>query len=127
MMRRVEPRVAAAKRKIQRVGAELPTTLEEFSKRVRARLGKLERSIEEAEVRYRREAARVLRQASHQLGRFEAEGERRWKKLTTEARRDALAVLRKMEKFLESKEPSARRPAPRRKASGRGRRLAAQL
>jgi hypothetical protein len=91
---------AAAKGALTRVQVELPATLQEFADLVRSRLGKLERAVEKAEVRYRREAARVLRQASHQLGRFEAEGERRWKKLTTQARREALAVLRRMEKAL---------------------------
>jgi hypothetical protein len=73
----------------RRIQEELPATLDEFAKRVRVRLTRLEHAVERAEVRYRREIVRALRQASHQLGRFEAEGERRWKRLTTQARRDA--------------------------------------
>ena len=92
-------RVAA---KVAKVERELPETLREFSGRVRMRLGQLERAAVRAQERYQREAVRVLRVASHRLGRFEAEGERRWKKLTATARRDALQILRKMEKTLEN-------------------------
>jgi len=96
------PTAAQAETALKRVQTELPATLKEFGRHVRSRLGKLERTVEKAEVRYRREAAKVLRQASHQLGRFEAEGGRRWKKLTAQARREALTVLRRMEKALAS-------------------------
>jgi hypothetical protein len=34
--------------------------------------------------------------------RFEVEGERRWKRQATEARKDALSVLRRMEGALEA-------------------------
>lgn len=110
--------MAAAKQALREMGSELPATLDEFSKRVRAKLGKLERSVEKAEARYRREAAKVLRHASHQLGRFEAEGERRWKKLTAEARKEALQVLRRMEKALEGPKPAPRRKAVAARARG---------
>jgi lipopolysaccharide biosynthesis regulator YciM len=102
----------------RRIEAELPATLDEFSKRVRVRLTRLERAVERAGARYRREIVRALRQASHQLGRFEAEGERRWKRLTTQARRDALLVLRRLEKALEGGKAQGR-PATRRKPTSR--------
>jgi len=51
----------------------------------------------------------MLRDASHRLGRFEAEGERRWKNLTGEARREALQLLRRLERKFE----------PRRRNAGR--------
>lgn len=88
---------------LARMERELPDTLREFSVRVRKRLGQLERTVVRAEARYQREGVRALRNASHQLGRFEAEGEQRWKRLTAEARREALLVLRRMEKVLEGK------------------------
>ena len=102
-------RAARAGATLARMERELPATLREFSDRVRKRLGQLERAVVRAEALYQREAVRALRTASHQLGRFEAEGERRWKRLTAEARREALLVLRRMEKALEGK--SGAKPA----------------
>ena len=83
---------------IQRIEGELPPTLAQFSRRVRARLRQLEARIGKAGALYRTRGARLLRDASHQLGRFEAEGEARWRRLTSLARRDALKVLRRLEK-----------------------------
>lgn len=96
---------------LQRLEDELPATLAEFSKRVQRGLGSLERRIDRVELRTRRQAARLLREASHQLGRYEAEGERRWKRLTGQARRDALRLLHRLEKALE---PARRTQVPRR-------------
>lgn len=91
---------ASRKKAVGRNQIELPVTLDEFSKRVRVRLTRLERAVVRAEAKYSREIVRALRQASHQLGRFEAEGARRWKQLTAQARRDALLVLHRLEKVL---------------------------
>ena len=99
---RVGAPVKSARQQLAKVQDELPRTLKEFSKAVRARLTRLERALERAEVQTRRQVARALREASHRLGRFEAEGERRWKQLTAEARKDALSVLRRMERALEA-------------------------
>lgn len=99
----LKDRAAKVGAKLGRMERELPDTLREFSIRVRKRLGQLERAVVRAEARYQREGVRALRNASHQLGRFEAEGEQRWKRLTAEARREALLVLRRMEKALEGK------------------------
>ena len=111
-------RAAKVGAKLARAERELPETLREFSDRVRKRLVQLERAVVRAEEHFQREAVRALRNASHQLGRFEAEGERRWKKLTAQARREALLVLRRMEKALEAKEQGVPRALVR-KASAR--------
>jgi hypothetical protein len=63
----------------------------------------------------------MLRDASHRLGRFEAEGERRWKDLTGEARREALQLLRRLEKTLEPRRRKGRVAVTRRKAISTGR------
>lgn len=84
---------------------ELPPTLAQFSRDVRRRLGQVEKRIHAAEVSTRRSFTRVLREASHQLGHFEAQGERRWRKLTAQARKDALRVLRRLERALEPPKP----------------------
>ncbi len=83
---------------LKRLEHELPPTLAQYSRRTRIQLTRLERQIEKAEVKARRRFTRVLRDASHRLGHYEALGEKQWKKLTTQARRDAVKVLQKLEK-----------------------------
>jgi len=117
-------RKAQAVRTLGRLEDELPATLKQFSRRVRRGLESLERRIDSAEVRSRREIARLLREASHQLGRFEAEGDRHWRRLTARARRDALQILHRIERALEG---TARKAAPsKRKAIRRKRPSAAR-
>jgi hypothetical protein len=111
-----------AARTLARIEGELPPTLGQFERRVRRGLEGLERRIERAEARTRRQLARLLREASHTLGRYEAAGEARWRKLTSQARRDALRVLRNLEAQLE---PAGARQAASRAKSPRRRRRAA--
>lgn len=103
---------------LARLESELPDTLAEFSRRVRKELGSLERKVEKAAAPRRRQIARALREAAHTLGRYEAEGEKRWNRLTTQARREALSVLRKLEKAVA---PPARKKASRKKAARKAR------
>jgi hypothetical protein len=107
--------VVRVQRSLRRIEGELPPTLAQFSRRVRSELGRLEKQIARAETRYRTGWTRLLREASHQLGRFEAEGAARWRRLTTRARGDALKLLRRLEKEIE---PARRRSSRRRKAAG---------
>jgi len=90
-----------------RLERELPPTLRQFSRRVRTGLTRLEREIVNARSLARGEATRLLRDASQALGRYEAYGERQWRRLTTPARREALRILRRLEKAL------APSPAPK--------------
>lgn len=94
---------------------------------MRRGLGDLERRIEEAAAPARREIARVLCDASHALGRFEAEGARAWRTLTREARRDAIAALRRLEVALAEggRRAAPRRRRPARRATGAGARRTA--
>ena len=105
---------ARRKTAIQRIEGELPKDLRDFSRMVRRDLTQLERQIEGARKDVRRGLTRSLREVSHQLGRFEADGERRWKKLTTQARRDAVKVLRKLESVIEP--PKKKRKTSRKKS-----------
>ncbi len=105
---------------------EFPRTLGDFRRRLRRQLNALEGKIEKTEWRYRRQATRALRDASHRLGKFETMGERAWRKLTAQARREVLGVLRRVEKAVEEPErppakatrpaagkaPARRRPGP---------------
>lgn len=112
---------ASLQRSLARMEEELPRTLAQFSRRVQARLGDLEKRLQKAGAVYRRRGTRLLREASHQLGRFEAEGELRWRRLTARARRDALQVLRRLEREL-GPAPKARKKV----AKPRHRKLAAR-
>jgi hypothetical protein len=90
---------------------DLPPNLRDFSRRVRASLSELERNVVKAQARTRRQAARLLREASHALGRFEAEGERRWRKLATPARREAQRLLHRLDRAVRT--PKRRRARAR--------------
>ena len=112
------PRKASARvrRSLARIESELPATLAQFSRRVQAELTRLEKQISRAGTRYRASWTRLLREASHRIGRFEAEGEARWKHLTARARADALKLLRRLEREIEPRRPkraARRKPAAR--------------
>jgi len=96
---------------------ELPPTLRDYAKQVRSRLDGLERELTRASVDVRRRAARLLREASHQLGRLEAEGEAGWRRLAAPYRRRLVALLRRLEKALAP--PKARTRSTARKATRR--------
>jgi len=65
-------------------------------------LGRIEKQIETAQRDARRRWTRLLRDVSRQLGRIEAEGEKRWLQRTKRAREDALKVLKRLERAIES-------------------------
>lgn len=120
-------RKKAARRKAPRgtrygIGAalgrmELPPTLRGYARQVAPHLDALERELTRASVDVRRRAARLLREASHQLGRLEAEGEAGWRRLATPYRRQLVDLLRRLEKALAPQKTRARSTA--RKATGR--------
>ncbi len=113
--RRKAPRKRAPSRKgaaLARLERELPPTFQDFERRVRSQLNHLERQVERAQVKYRRRAARLLRESSHRLGRLEALGERNWRKLSARARRESLSLLRRLERAVAASGP---RSATRRK------------
>jgi hypothetical protein len=100
---------------LARLEQNLPATLRDFSRRVRAQLSELETEILKAGSAARRSGTSLLREASHALGRYETYGEARWRRLAAPARREALKVLRRLERALEG--------SPKKKA-GRKRRAA---
>ncbi len=96
---------------VSRIKADLPPSLAEFARKVQAGLSRVQREIEGSQAS--REFLRLLREASHRLGRLEAEGEKRWKKLAGQARKDAVKLLKRVEKALAPPKPKApRAPAP---------------
>jgi hypothetical protein len=102
-----------------RFEAELPPNLRDFSKRVQRGLSRLEKQIENAQRDARRRWTRLLRDVSHQLGRVESEGERRWRAQSLQARREAVRLLRRLEKAIEP--PKAAKASPSRKRPARKR------
>ncbi len=88
-----------AARKARAVDIQLPATLKEFRRDVGKQLGRVEKEIEKTAATARRRATKLLREASHTLGRYEQQGEQAWKKLSGTARRDAEKVVHQLEKF----------------------------
>jgi len=64
-----------------RLEGQLPPTLREYAGDLRKRLDRLELDLAKARLEARKRAARLLREASHQLGRLEVGGEAAWRKL----------------------------------------------
>ena len=98
--------------RLQRLRQEVPATLAAFSRQARAGLARLERQIAEGGQQSRqlsKRLVRTLRDVSHQVGRFEAYGERGWRARTLQVRAEAAKALRKLEKAIDP-------PKPRRKA-----------
>lgn len=99
---RKRPARRTTKKRTAAAAQELPARLRDFTKEVRSLLGSLEKEVVKAQASYRRSAARLLREASVELGKFETRGEREWRKLNTTARRNALSMLRRLEKVVGS-------------------------
>jgi hypothetical protein len=118
---------AKSKSALVRIEEGLPKTLRDFGKQVRRNLDQLERDIERAIPVARKRTARIIRDASHELGRIEERGEVFWRKgvaqATKEARKmtnDAQGLLRKLERSVATAKPKkkvARKKAARKKAA----------
>ena len=101
-----------------RIEEGLPKTLRDFGKQVRRNLDQLERDIERAIPVARKRTARIIRDASHELGRIEERGEVFWRKgvaqATREARKmtkDAQSLLRKLERSVATAKPKKKKAA----------------
>jgi hypothetical protein len=84
-----------------RLESELPRSLRDFSRHVRRDLAKLEKQIESGRREARRRLTRLVRDASHLLGRIEARGPQGWRRLSGQALREAEGVLRRIRKAIE--------------------------
>ena len=80
------------------VGAALPRSLKAFGRQLRRDLTALEKQIEIARKDTRRSLARIVRDASHQLGVLEARGEREWRSLSRSAKRDVERIVKRVQK-----------------------------
>jgi hypothetical protein len=101
--------------RLERLERQLPPTLREFAADLRKRLDRLERDATKAQVEVRRRAARLLREASVQLGRLEVGGEAAWRKLGATYQKELVALLHRLEKAVTPARPK-RRPARKKPA-----------
>jgi len=99
---------AGASKAIARLEQQLPKRLAEYVGQAQRRIDRLERDVLKAAGRTRKEAVRLIRDASHQLGKLEARGERSWRKLTDPYRKDAIKLLQRLEKAIAGKKPKPR-------------------
>ena len=100
---------------LARLEGQLPPTLREFAGELRKRLDRLERDVTKAQLEARRRAAKLLREASQQLGRLEVAGEAGWRKLGASYQKELVALLKRLEKALSP--PAARKPARKKAAA----------
>lgn len=82
------------------LGTALPKSLKAFSAQMRRDLNALEKLLVGSRKETRRSLGRIIRDASHQLGKFEGQGEREWKKLNTRAKKETEALIKKVKKTL---------------------------
>lgn len=80
------------------VGSELPKSLSAFSRQLKRDLNSIEKEIEDAGRGTRRSLARILRDASSQLGRLEARGQKEWRSLSKKAQREVDNIVRRVKK-----------------------------
>jgi len=120
--RKATKKKAKAKRlgAIARIERELPPTLREYARDVRKGLDGLEKQIEEATERTRKQIAAILKDASYRLGQLEARGESAWRKLTASYRKEAADVLDRIEKALPARvKKAAKKKGTKKKAAKR--------
>jgi len=86
------------KNPVDQLEERLPATLREYSRRVRKELSRIERDVERATAAARRQAIKLLRLASHELGRLEERGEKEWVRISTPYRRRAAELLSRLQK-----------------------------
>ena len=89
--------IGAARSAIARIEAELPTNLRDYVRQVEGQLNRLEKRIEKAGASARKEATRLLREASKQVGSLEERGEAAWGRLSAPYRKQAVALLDRLE------------------------------
>lgn len=96
--RKTTAKKAARRSRIDLIGSQLPNSLKAFGRQIRRDLVTLEKQLEVCGKDTRRSLARIVRDASHQLGVLEARGEREWRALSKNAKRDIEGVVKRIRK-----------------------------
>ena len=108
-------RKPAAKGALARIEAELPKTLRGYVREVEKRLNHLEKDIEKAGATARKRSAKLLRDASRQLGAWEHKGEATFRR----ARSEAAKLIHKLEKNVAPPKKKAAKKKATKKAAKR--------
>lgn len=112
---------------LARMEDELPPNLRDYAKQVHKQMNALERDLERAIPQARRRIAKLIREASHNLGAAEERGEKAWRQRAAHITHDAQKLMRKLEKAVappprsrskKKKKAAAKRPV--RRAAARG-------
>jgi len=112
-------KTARKKSAFGRLEAELPKSLRDFRNQVRKNLNQLERDIERAFPAARKRTARIIRDASHELGRIEERGEAAWRKGLAKATKDAQKMTKDAQSLLRKLERAVAPPVKRKKKAVR--------
>jgi hypothetical protein len=91
-------RKTARRTGLQRVEANLPPKLRPYARRLRSLVKRFETQLDTAGKRYRKEAAKLLRDAGNELEQLESRGERSWKNLDAKGRRRVIGLLAQLQK-----------------------------
>jgi len=89
---------AASRRAADLLGDQLPKSLKALGRQLRRDLAAIEKQIEVCGKDTRRSLARIVRDASHQLGVLEARGEREWRAQSRSARKEVEKVVKRARK-----------------------------
>jgi hypothetical protein len=100
---------------LDRIQDELPANLRDYAKHVRRQLNALERQLERAIPQARRRTARLIREASHNLGAAEARGEKAWRDRAAHMTKDAQKLLRKLGRAVAPPPAASKKKAAARK------------
>jgi hypothetical protein len=80
------------------IGTQLPKSLKALSDQLWRDLNAIEKQIETAGKGTRRSLARVIRDASHQLGILQARGQREWRAMSKKALREVERTVRRVQR-----------------------------
>jgi Na+-translocating ferredoxin:NAD+ oxidoreductase RnfC subunit len=104
---------------LDRLQDELPPNLRDYAKQVRRQLNALERQLERAVPQARRRTARLIREASHNLGAAEARGEKAWRDRAAHMTKDAQKLLHKLEMAVAPPRAASKKKATRKKTTAK--------
>ena len=100
---------------LARIEAELPKTLRGYVQEIEKRLNRLEKDIEKAGASARRSSAKLLRDASRRIGALEQQGEAALRRVPY--RREAIALMHKLEKSVAPARKSTKKKAAKKKTA----------
>jgi hypothetical protein len=89
-------RKSVRKKAAELLGEELPKSLKALSRQLRRDFNAIEKQLDTAKAGTRRSLSRVVRDASHQLGKLEARGQKEWRAMSTRARNEVQRTVKRV-------------------------------